>query len=104
MTASLYQRGSPAAGRRLAGPSTCAFIPIPRCAKQSSVQARTMPVYALQKIVEIALRADPAADAEDVGGGVLRIERHEVAGATPEEAGTGEQVVHLEGGFGRETQ
>src|SRR4051812_38638634 len=49
-----------------------------------------------KEVVEIALRAHAAADAEDVRRHLPRVELHEVARTVPEETGAGQEIVHLE--------
>src|SRR5437773_1937287 len=48
-----------------------------------------------QEVIEILFAAEPAADAEDVRGLRVRVERDEIAPAAPEVALVVEQVVHL---------
>src|SRR5687768_8087194 len=82
MTASLYQSGSSGG----AVTACCA------AASSSSVDGF---MKALQEIVEVALAAHARAQAQDMRRGPLRVEHHEVAGAVPQEALVGQQVVHL---------
>src|SRR5689334_2713712 len=105
MTASLYQSRSPADGTS-EGPWTCAFIPSPfqwrGIAGLSKVRSWGvftgpcihMPLY-LHEIVEVAFRAHSPTDAEDVGGGVDRIQEDVVACATPQKPRAREQIVDL---------
>src|ERR1700730_13393537 len=71
MTASLYQSGS----RGCAGMGT----------------------FTSGKVVEIPLAAHVVPNAEDMGGGMLRIEDDVVARPFPQVACAGEQIVSLEG-------
>jgi len=50
----------------------------------------------LQKIIEIVFGADITAQAEDMGREAVGVEFDVVCIAVPEEAGVGEQIVHLE--------
>src|SRR2546430_1450327 len=58
----------------------------------------------LHEIIEVLLGADAASQPEDRSGHVLRIELHEVLGATPEIARAAQKIVHLEGVFRLDAQ
>src|ERR1700676_5426798 len=77
MTASLYQRGSRG--------------------------WTEMDAFTLGEIVEVALAAHMAPNAEDVGGRVTRVEEDVVARSFPQVARAGEQIVSLEGLLCRES-
>src|SRR6185437_13707976 len=97
MTASLYQSGSSLKGR-LGGraPAACGSVGLMTASRMVALEVEGG-ARCLQVIVEVALAADAAADAQNMSRGICRVQRHVIASALPQEARPGEQVVGLEG-------
>src|SRR4051812_1647519 len=98
MIASLYHRGSTSLPAMM---PSCGIAWIDSCLLIGGF-LYWLASMSSQEIIEIPFRTDLLAQQEDVCCGTRRVQLNEVAGAVPEEALVGEQVVHLEGGSRRD--